>query len=144
MPGLNILANYAYLDAYNVSTEVGTTFPGAGSAQVRRSVFGLEPASSVRHAGSIWVTYDLKGLAEGLGVGAGINVKGRSFADTVNVIRTPGYTIGNAAIYWRKPKYEIALNVKNVTNARYFENPTFAGSLPGDPRTVLLTLKAKM
>jgi outer membrane receptor protein involved in Fe transport len=34
--------------------------------------------------------------------------------------------------------------VKNVTNERYFENPSFAGGLPGDPRTVLLTLKAKM
>ena len=143
-PGLNILANYAYLDADNVSREVGTTFPGAGAAQIRRSIFGLEPAATVRHAGSVWVTYDLKRLANGLGIGAGVNAKGRSFADSVNAIRTPGYTIGNAAIYWRQPKYEIALNVKNITNQRYFENPTFAGALPGDPRTVLLTLKAKL
>lgn len=143
-PGLNILANYAYLDADNVSREVGTTFPGAGAAQIRRSIFGLEPAATVRHAGSVWVTYDLKRLANGLGIGAGVNAKGRSFADSVNAIRTPGYTIGNAAIYWRQPKYEIALNVKNITNERYFENPTFAGALPGDPRTVLLTLKAKL
>jgi iron complex outermembrane recepter protein len=144
LPGLTLLANYAYLDAFNVSREVGTTFPGAGVAQVRRSIFGLEPAASVRHSGSVWATYDLKGIASGLGIGAGITAKGRSFADTVNAIRIPGYTIGNAAIYWRQPKYEIALNVKNVTNERYFENPTFAGGLPGDPRTVLLTLKAKM
>ena len=143
LPGLNILANYAYLDAFNLSREVGTTFPGV-PAQVRRSIFGLEPAAAVRHSGSIWATYDLKGVAEGLGIGAGITAKGRSFADTVNAIRIPGYTIGNAALYWRQPKYEIALNVKNVTNERYFENPTFAGGLPGDPRTILLTLKAKM
>ena len=143
LPGLNLLASYAYLDAANVSREVGTTFPGV-PAQVRRSIFGLEPAASVRHAGSIWATYDLKNFTPGLGIGAGITAKGRSFADTVNAIRVPGYTIGNAAIYWRQPKYEIAINMKNVTNARYFENPTFAGGLPGDPRTVLLTLKAKM
>lgn len=144
LPGLSVLANYAYLDAYNVSQEIGTTFPGAGVAQIRRSIFGLEPAAAVRHSGSVWVTYDLKGVADGLGIGAGINAKGRSFADAVNGIRIPGYTIGNAAIYWRQPKYEIALNVKNVTNEQYFENPTFAGGLPGDPRTVLLTLKVKM
>ena len=86
-------------------------------------------------------------VGNGVGVNTtsvGINAKGHSFADTVNVIRTPGYTIGNASLYWRQPQYEIALNVKNVTNERYFESPTFVGSLPGDPRTVLITVKAKM
>ena len=79
-----------------------------------------------------------------MSLGAGITAKSATFADTINAIRIPGYTIGNAAIYWRQPKYEIALNVKNVTDARYFENPTFAGGLPGDPRTVLVTFKAKI
>lgn len=143
LPGLNMLASYAYLDAYNVSREVGTTFAGTPFMRTG-SIYGLEPAAAVRHAGSIWVTYDLKVLAEGLGIGAGINAKGRSYADAINAIRIPGYTLGNAAIYWRRPNYEIALNVKNLTDERYFENPTFAGGLPGDPRTFLLTLKAKM
>ncbi len=139
-PGLKLVANYAYLDATNVSREIATTFGGTPFA-VTKSIFGLFPAAAVKHSGSVWATYD---LSMGLGIGAGITAKGASFADTANAIRIPGYTIGNAALYWRQPKYEIALNVKNVTNERYFENPTFAGGLPGDPRTVLLTLKAKM
>ena len=141
--GLRILANYAYLDATNVSREIATTFGGTPFVRTG-SIFGLEPAAAARHSGSVWLTYDLPIGLEGLSLGAGITAKGRSFADTVNAIRIPGYTIGNAALYWRQPRYEITLNVKNITNERYFENPTFAGGLSGDPRTVLLTLKAKM
>jgi iron complex outermembrane recepter protein len=141
--GLRILANYAYLDATNVSREIATTFGGTPSVRTG-SIFGLEPVAAARHSGSVWLTYDLPVSVEGLSLGAGVTTKGRSFADTINAIRVPGYTVGNAALYWRQPKYEITLNVKNVTNERYFESPTFAGGLPGDPRTVLLTLKAKM
>jgi iron complex outermembrane recepter protein len=141
--GLRILANYAYLDATNVSREIATTFGGTPSVRTG-SIFGLEPAAAARHSGSVWLTYDLPVGIDGLSLGAGVTAKGRSFADTINAIRVPGYTIGNAALYWRQPKYEITLNVKNITNERYFENPTFVGGLPGDPRTVLLTLKAKM
>jgi iron complex outermembrane recepter protein len=141
--GLHVLANYAYLDANNVSREIATTFGGTPFVRTG-SIFGLEPAAATRHSGSIWVTYDLPVGIKGLSLGAGITAKGRTFADTINAIRIPGYTIGNAALYWRQPKYDITLNVKNVTNKSYFENPTFAGGLPSDPRTVLLTLKAKM
>ncbi len=142
-PGVSILANYAYLDAKNVSREIATTFGGTPFVKTG-SIFGLEPAAAVRHSGSFWATYDLPGAAKGFTIGAGVTAKGRSFADTINAIRIPGYTVGNAAITWHQPHYEVALNLKNVTNERYFENPTFAGGLPGDPRTILLTLKAKM
>jgi iron complex outermembrane recepter protein len=141
--GLRIIANYAYLDATNVSREIATTFGGTPFVRTG-SIFGLEPVAAARHSGSVWLTYDLPVGVEGLSLGAGVTTKGRSFADTINAIRVPGYTIGNAALYWRQPKYEITLNVKNITNQRYFENPTFVGGLPGDPRTILLTLKAKM
>jgi iron complex outermembrane recepter protein len=140
---LHILANYAYLDAKNVSREVATTFAGTSSVRTG-SIFGLEPAAASRHSGSVWLTYDLPAGRQGLSFGAGMTAKGRTFADAINAIRVPGYTIGNAAIFWRQPHYEITLNIKNVTNKRYFENPTFAGGLPGDPRTVLLTIKAKI
>ena len=139
-PGLRVIANYAFLDATNVSREVATTFGGTPFVKTG-SIFGLQPAAAARHSGSVWATYD---LPMGLGFGAGITAKAGTFADTINAIRVPGYTIGNAALYWRQPKYEIAVNIKNVTDKRYFENPTFAGGLPGDPRTILVTLKAKM
>jgi iron complex outermembrane recepter protein len=141
--GLHIVANYAYLDANNVSREVGTTFAGT-PAVISRSIFGLQPVAAPRHSGSIWLTYDLPVAVEGLGVGVGVAAKARTYADAVNAIRVPGYAICNAALYWRQPKYEVSLNIKNFTNKAYFENPTFAGGLPGDPRTLLLTVRAKM
>jgi iron complex outermembrane recepter protein len=140
--GLNIIANYSLLNGENVSREIATTFGGTPFVRTG-SMFGLEAAATVRNSGSMWVTYDLPVGIDGLSVGLGVTSKGRSFADTINAIRVPGYTIGNAAIFWRQPKFELALNVKNITDERYFENPTFAGGLPGDPRTVVLSFKAK-
>lgn len=140
--GLNILASYSFLNGENISRESATTFGGTPFAR-SGSIFGLESAATVRNSGSLWVTYDLPLGVEGLSIGAGVTSKGRSFADTINAIRIPGYTIGNAAIFWRQPKFEVALNVKNITDERYFENPTFNGGLPGDPRTIVLSFKAK-
>jgi iron complex outermembrane recepter protein len=139
-PALRVTANYAYLDATNASREIGTTFGGTPFAQTR-SIFGLRPAAAARHAGSVWLTYD---LPSGFRFGAGITAKGATYADAVNAIRVPGYAIGNAMVGWRSRHFDVSLNVKNIADHAYFENPTFAGALPGDPRTVLVTLKAKM
>jgi iron complex outermembrane recepter protein len=140
MPALQIVANYAYLDATNVSREIATTFGGTPFAQTR-SILGLRPAAAPRHAGSVWLTYD---LPSGFSIGGGVTVKGATYSDAVNAIRVPRYAIGNAVVAWRSQRLDVSLNVKNVTDKSYFENPTFAGGLPGDPRTVLLTVKAKM
>jgi iron complex outermembrane recepter protein len=139
-PLLHIVANYAYLDATNVSREIATTFGGTPFAQTR-SIFRLRPTAAPRHAGSVWLTYD---LPHGFRLGAGVTAKGATYADAVNAIRVPGYIIGNAMLAWRSTRFDVSLNVKNIADKAYFENPTFAGGLPGDPRTVLLTVKAKM
>jgi iron complex outermembrane recepter protein len=139
-PALHIVANFAYLDATNVSREIATTFGGTPFAQ-SRSIFGLRPAAAPRHSGSVWLTYD---LPRGFSIGGGVIAKGATYSDAVNAIRVPGYAIGNAMLAWRSQRFDVSLNVKNVTDKSYFENPTFAGGLPGDPRTVLLTVKAKM
>ncbi len=140
LPGINIITNYAYLDASNVSREIGTTF--GGTTFVRNgSVYGKEPVASARHGGSIWMTVDLP--LDGFSIGGGIVAKSRTYADALNVIRTPGYVIGNAALFYRSQHLDFALNVKNITDKDYFINPTFAGALPGDPRTILLTVTGK-
>ncbi|MEO6092549.1 MAG: TonB-dependent receptor [Novosphingobium sp.] len=143
VPRVKLIANYAFLDAEIVASEIATTFAGTPFV-VTGSIFGKEPQASPRHAASFWATWDLSGALEGFGLGAGVVYKGRSFADSQNAIRTPGYTIGNAAAYWRGKNIEAALNVKNLTNENYFSTPTFTGSLPGDPRTVLFTLTARI
>jgi iron complex outermembrane recepter protein len=143
VPRVNVIANYAFLDSEIVASEIATTFAGTPFV-VTGSIFGKEPQASPRHSASLWATWDLPGALEGFGVGAGVTYKGRSFADSQNAIRTPGYTIGNAAVYWRGENIEAAVNVKNLTDEDYFLTPTFTGSLPGDPLTVLFSLTAKI
>ncbi len=140
LPGVNIIANYAFLDAANVSREIGTTFGGTTFVRTG-SVYGKEPIASARHGGSIWMTADMP--IDGFSIGGGLVGKSQSYADALNVIRTPGYVIGNAAMFYRSTMLDIALNIKNVTDKDYFINPTFAGALPGDPRTILLTVTGK-
>ena len=141
-PGVNVIANYAYLDAKIVATEIATVF--AGTTYVRTgSIFGKEPQASPKQAASLWATFDLPLSVKGFSIGAGVTHKSKSYADSLNVVYAPAFTVGNAAIFWRSKQYDVALNVKNITDKRYFINPTFSGALPGDPRTFLLSVAAK-
>ncbi|HEY1227500.1 MAG TPA: TonB-dependent siderophore receptor, partial [Ramlibacter sp.] len=70
--------------------------------------------------------------------------KGASYVDSIEKLKVPAYTVLNAAVFYRLRKYEVALNVKNLTDRNYFVVPTFAGALPGDPRQAIVSLKVWM
>ena len=69
--------------------------------------------------------------------------KGESYADSLEKLKVPGYTIYNASVFYKIGKTELALNLKNLTNRQYYGVPTFSGALPGEPRQLLLTLRTK-
>ena len=142
LPGLNVIANYAYLNARTTSNETTTV---ANVVAVATSLNGKQLTATPRNAYSLWGTYTLQtGAAQGLGFGLGLVHKDASFADSIEALKVPGYTIYNAALFYKKDFWEVALNVKNLSNKQYFSVPTFAGALPGDPRQVLLSVKLKL
>lgn len=143
LPGWNVIASASNVNARATGNELATVAgitTGAGE-----SVNGRFLAATPRNAFSLWTSYELQaGTLKGLGFGAGAVHKGATFVDALEKLRVPGYTIYNAAVFYRMRGAELALNFKNLTNRNYFSVPTFAGALPGEPRQAVLTLRVFM
>lgn len=143
MPGWNITAAYSQVNARSTSNELsvinGIT-PATGE-----SVNGKFLAATPRTAFALWNSWRFQsGSLQGLGFGYGIVNKSSSYADTLEKLKVPGYTIYNGLVsykFGKGEKTELALNIKNLTNKSYYMVPTFSGALPGEPRQVLVTLR---
>jgi iron complex outermembrane receptor protein len=135
LPGLAILANYSLLNPEITSREL------AGTVNIE----GKRPQAVPVYSGSLWVSYEIQeGRLKGLGLGGGPSFKGNTYADAANLLKVPSYIVGDAGLFYRRPKWELQVNVKNVTNEEYFSHPTFSGAMPGDPLSVYTSLRWKI
>lgn len=138
LPGWKLTGNAVVMDAKNKSRNIV-----AGSIYApSRSAYGLRPTGVSEEIVSVWSHYQIQsGVAQGLTLGIGAVHKGEAFADTLNALEVPSYTIYNAVIGYKQPKWEAALVMNNLTDKTYYTSPTFSGVLPGDPRSIFATLK---
>ncbi|MGY2052898.1 TonB-dependent siderophore receptor [Methylobacterium sp. JK268] len=133
LPGWRIIGGIGYLDA-RVTRD--TTYA------VGAKLVGV-PAFSA----SVWTTYEVQeGPLRGLGLGAGLTHVGQRTGDLLNSYKVGAYTRVDAAIYYDvDAHYRLSLNMRNLTNARYIEQPyNQYNNLPGAPFTVLATLTARL
>jgi iron complex outermembrane recepter protein len=128
LPGLRLIASYAYTDA-----EI--TRDNSGFA-------GNQPNNVPRHSGSFWATYQIqRGSLEGLGFGLGVYVAGERKGDLANTFDLPSYTRTDASIFYRRDRWKVQLNVRNLFGVDYFENARSRNSVsPGAPFTILGTV----
>jgi outer membrane receptor protein involved in Fe transport len=64
------------------------------------------------------------------------------FAGNDNIVRLPEYTRVDATIFWKRPKYDIALNLRNIGNVTYYESAqSNAQILPGAPVNGAVTVR---
>jgi iron complex outermembrane receptor protein len=142
--GLNLLANLILQDVQNKSDALASN-PNVEVPVVDQSITGKRPAGVAEKSGRIWASYTLQsGDLRGLGFGLGATYKGSSYADSLNLYQVPSYTVWDAAIFYRQPKWEVALNVRNLGDKTYYTNPTFVGALPGAERNAMLSVRFKM
>ncbi|MDS3862282.1 TonB-dependent siderophore receptor [Thermosynechococcaceae cyanobacterium BACA0444] len=123
LPGLKIIGSYAYINA-RVTADTDPSLVG-------NQFFGV-PYNSA----SLWMTYELQsGPLQGLGFGAGFNYVGNRYGNLQNNFTVGDYFIGNAAIFYQRDRYRIALNFKNLGNAQYIQALTGneGGLEPGQP-----------
>lgn len=143
LPGWNILASATRVNARSTSNELASV-PGVTTG-AGESVNGRVLAATPANAWSLWSSYTLQGgPLQGLGFGLGAVHKAASYADAIEKLKVPAYTILNAAVFYRMHKSEVALNVKNLTDRDHFVVPTFAGALPGDPRQAIVSFRVWM
>ena len=103
---------------------------------------GAEIPNAPRHSASLWGRYD---LTPALGIALGASYQGGRFAAQDNLVRLPGYTRVDAALYYRiNENFDVQLNVENLLDTHYF---LFAQSnnniTPGSPISARLALNAR-
>jgi iron complex outermembrane recepter protein len=114
------------------------------SAPQAPTTIGNHPQGVPAHMANLWSTYKFAiGGMQGFQVGAGVNYRDRTYSDTTNVNSVPAYVIGNAMIGWENLNWGVALNVKNITNERYFVAANGAGGFVGEGLGAYLTVRYK-
>lgn len=138
LAGWKLTGNAVFMDAKNKSRNIlaATLFAPSQSA------YGLRPTAVSEEIFSLWSNYQIQsGFAEGVSFGIGAVHKGEAFADSSNALEVPSYTVYNAVIGYKQPKWEAAIIMNNLTDKTYYTSPTFSGVLPGDQRSIFATLK---
>ncbi|MGJ8620199.1 MAG: TonB-dependent receptor [Methylophilaceae bacterium] len=137
--GWSITGNAVVMDAESKSNVLASN---ATFGVVNQSIKGYRPTAVSEKIFSIFSNYKIQsGFAEGLSFGIGAVYKGDAFADSLNLYKVPSYTVYNAVIAYKQPKWEAAIVLDNLTDKKYYINPTFAGALPGNPRSLFASLK---
>jgi catecholate siderophore receptor len=126
-PDWQVSAGYDYLDSTTTKTIAGGP------------PLGFELPFTPRNAGNVWTTYK---ILPNLQVGAGLNFTDRRYAQTTAPIESvPGYTTFDAmAKYALSPKFDLQVNVYNLTDKYYYDTPHPHFIIPGAGRSAMLTL----
>ncbi|TLX54911.1 TonB-dependent siderophore receptor [Stutzerimonas nosocomialis] len=107
---------------------------------------GNRLANAPRTNASLWSSYDLVAIAQGLSMGVGTNYVGEREANNANSFTLPSYTRWDANLTYRfgqAQRYRAQLNVQNLFDKRYYDSGgSFVPTYPGAPRTAVLTLGA--
>ena len=139
LPGLNIIANAAYINARNRSSALASVTGIANN----QPVLGKRLGSTPEWSGSLWASYEIQpgSALAGVNVGAGVVYKDAVFADQLELLRVPGYAVMRAALGYRTKHVDVQVTVNNIANVRYYTVPTGVGAQVGDPRSVQLTVR---
>ncbi|MEM6521272.1 MAG: TonB-dependent receptor [Cyanobacteria bacterium P01_C01_bin.70] len=127
LPGWNIIANYAYIDAEIKEDEDGNE--------------GNRLRNIPEHTFNLWTTYDIQaGPLEGLGFGLGVNYVSERFGDNANSFTAEDYFLTNAAVSYQRDNWRAALNIRNLFDVDYIEaagTSRTSGIDPGEPFTLI-------
>jgi catecholate siderophore receptor len=124
-----VLAGYTYLDAKIVS-----------SASLDNSAPGNTLANTPKNSATAWTVCNVGREWE---FGTGLTYMSERFAANNNAVAVPDYVRWDATVAYHQPKYDVRLNLLNLTNRTNYEQliPSDRGrSVPSIDRTALLTV----
>lgn len=131
LPGWNIIAGYAYT---NAKITQDNTYP-----------VGNQLPNTPYNSFNLWTTYELQeGDLQGLGFGLGFFYMGDRQGDLSNTYTVPIYFRTDAAIFYNRDQFRVALNFRNLFDIEYFEYGVNSTRVQyGQPFTVLGSLSWK-
>lgn len=111
VPGLSIVAGYAYNKSINKKTD--------------KNILDRRPVSSgPEQMANVWVSYTFRRTQlKGFGAGIGGNYAGENMITNgavTGVFTLPSYTVFNAAIFYDRPSYRISLKMDNLADKTYW------------------------
>lgn len=134
LPGWNIIASYAYID-------------GEVTADTDPTLIGNRLFNAPEHSASLWTTYEIQqGDLQGLGFGVGFDFVGEREGDLANSFQVDSSFLTNAAIFYRRNNWRLALNVKNLFDNDYIaatNNTKTYAIEPGAPFTIIGSLSVQ-
>lgn len=132
--GWQLSAGYAYLDAlvtHSVAVQNGV------------ALLGTRAALTPRHSANVWLMHE---LGHGFSLGGGLRHAGERYASPDNLVTLEEYAVADAALMYKTQAYDLALNVKNLTDKAYFVSGHGASNhlnAPGAPRSLELTARVR-
>jgi len=130
-PNWQISAGYAHLDARiteSVARQNGVALEDNRAA--------LTPQNSA----NIWLMHN---LGNGFSVGGGMNYVGSRYTSADNLVMLDSYLTADAVAKYQSKRYDVAFNVKNITDKEYFISGHGTSNnlnAPGAPRSAEVTL----
>jgi iron complex outermembrane receptor protein len=131
-PGLKLTASY-------------TRYSLIDTSDANTAYIGKVPTNTPREIASAWADYTFKsGWLTGFGFGGGIRYVGSSFADQLNTLVVPSYTLGDAAVHYEWDNWRLALNVANIADKTYVASCSTANAcFYGDRRRITASVAYK-
>jgi catecholate siderophore receptor len=127
-PEWSVQGGYAWQDG-EFTQRISATVPA-----------GNRPANLPKHTASLWTRYNIGRF----GIGAGVIHQSSRFAATDNLVRMPGYTRVDAALFYDiNAHLRAQVNVENLFDAHYFINADSNNNIsPGSPTAFRAAISA--
>ena len=132
--GWQLAAGYAYLDA-----EITKSVATSGGIALQGKRMALTP----RHSANLWLKHELGG---GFALAGGANYASNRYASNDNTISLGSYVVYDAALSYKAKAFDVAFNVKNLGDKRYFVSGHGSSNnlnQPGAPRSYELTTRLR-
>jgi catecholate siderophore receptor len=130
-PEWQVYGGYTLLDARITNgIGVGTT--------------GMIPQNTPRDSATLWTTYTFDKKWE---IGGGPTYQGLRYANNTNTVIVPDFIRLDATAAYKMEKYDVRLNIFNLTNVYYYEQVIASDggrAVPGSGLTAMLSLTYRM
>ena len=100
---------------------------------------GMVPLNTPRDSATLWTTYTINKTYE---IGGGATYMGLRYANNTDTVIVPAYVRFDATAAYKQEKYDIRLNLYNLTDTYYYEQaiPSDGGrAVPGSGFTAMLS-----
>ena len=146
LPGRwDVSAGYAFLDGKMVKSIASVTTSQLPIVAV--PALGKVPALTPRHSAFAWAMKDMGDfMGGGFSLGGGLHYVGERFTSLTNAVTLPAYLTADLAGSYKTGRYEVGVNLKNVTNKKHIISSHGSNDnliLPGPPRELQVALRMK-